>query len=391
MRSYKININLYLHLAIIITAVIFPLAFYFLVEMNTIAMVFFITFSCLYTFSSAYSFFPGNLLKTVGFRLFLDNIYSFILLVTTLFVSTRVNPKFSAIIFYAFFNQCLMAFIINNVFFNSNRIISYYFYVSLFLFPLFTSFIFKISLLLIITVIATTILICFIHILISKLINELNQKNEAIIKLKEQEIKKNEKITDLTERLKRHEANNLLMRISTRLELMSVELIKAGRKCESEKLEVDIKRLSQMFENEIEIKLFTVIREIKYLMSKRFDDVEILLVNAIEHKNTKIKPILVQIIYILVENSYEAGAKTVRISTENESLIISDDGPGFDTNKIQYGYSTKNKSRSGIIGGYGLQTAIDYLELNNVGFDIRSRLNEGTTIKLSNFKNLGIV
>jgi signal transduction histidine kinase len=227
--------------------------------------------------------------------------------------------------------------------------------------------------------------------LISKLINELNQKNEAIIKLKEQEIKKNEKITDLTERLKRHEANNLLMRISTRLELMSVELIKAGRKCESEKLEVDIKRLSQMFENEIEIKLFTVIREIKYLMSKRFDDVEILLVNAIEHKNTKIKPILVQIIYILVENSYEAGAKTVRISTENESLIISDDGPGFDTNKIQYGYSTKNKSRSGIIGGYGLQTAIDYLELNNVGFDIRSRLNEGTTIKLSNFKNLGIV
>ncbi|HON10550.1 MAG TPA: ATP-binding protein [Chitinispirillaceae bacterium] len=83
-------------------------------------------------------------------------------------------------------------------------------------------------------------------------------------------------------------------------------------------------------------------------------------------------------LYIFFSNSQEAGASRIKIYRDGNSLIIEDNGCGFDTSKIGLGFSTKKNGR-----GIGLVSALEACRKSGIDVRIESQPDDGTRVFLN--------
>ena len=287
--------------------------------------------------------------------------------------------------FYGFSIQTLISDIINILLFNTNKKLRIYFSLGIIILPISYVTIAHAPLAYAISGLCTALLILIVNKLLIKIVSDQYEKNKKIVTLKDQQLRKQKTISELKERLQRHEVNNLLMRIAMYVKKMNVQ----DDNLYYEKLGWDIKRLSNFFTDMGDVPIFSVISLLKETIKNRFKEVNITIHN-LQKARININVYIIQALYICIENSCEAGAKNVSIEIDFDKIIVRDDGKGFDTNNIKYGYSTKNKKGNGSsfkgIGGMGLQTTLDLLNINNIQMDIESKKNIGTIITIKNFQ-----
>jgi signal transduction histidine kinase len=106
--------------------------------------------------------------------------------------------------------------------------------------------------------------------------------------------------------------------------------------------------------------------------------------------NTNIKgdEVLIEsLIQNLTENAIKAGGKTIKIATQNQMIIITDNGKGMaksEISKITEPFYRVNKSRSRDDGGVGLGLAlcVQICKMHYAKLDIASEIKIGTQIKI---------
>lgn len=356
MNYVKVETESYFKALIIISTIAsFTLFLYTPIVPLSFCAIFCIAFvvSCIYSFY--------NLQRVILFRLFLDNILLFYM------TFAGFDLIFTIWFFYGFFIQTLICLVINLMRYHNKRSVCFYFITILFIFPLIHIFVDKFMFY---SGILTGLLILAVSLIFKRLFDELKQKNKKILELQKEQTAKSKRIVELMEQLRRHEINNLLVRIS-----FYIEAFCGPDETLSENILLDIKRISDMFQKIEDTELFVIISQIEKILKKRYKDVTIL---SYGETQKKISSIIAQSLFIFIENACEANAKNIKINKDKDSIMIQDDGIGFNKDRIRYNRSTKGKQ------GIGLQTVLNILEAQGCSTKIESIINKGTIIAISN-------